>query len=271
MKIRLLAPFIIMTSLVLFVALACGTSTTIQPTNPPAISTQVVKPTIQIDIPTQLVLPTNPPAVPTQVIIPPTLLPPTPTPYPDYFTESFLGDLSLWPHNVTLGDETKFSDSQTGKGLRVELEDPDLYVYYLYDPITYQDVRLDLTYKNLAHNSNNINLVCRSSSDGWFEFTVQNDGLYQIWVYDGTGDDGYVMLSSGGSTAIRAGQQENEISATCVGNTLTLYINGSQVRRITDTRYFFSEGQIGFGVNISPNNPVTPVIVEFESLSISQP
>jgi len=259
MKIRLLFPFIALAGLVLFIGLACGTSTTIQPTNP-------------ITIPTHVVQPTNPPASPTQMIIPiPTPLPPTATPYPDFFTESFQGDLSLWPHNVTLGDEAKFSDSQTANGLLVQLNDPNLYVYYFYSPITYQDVRLDLMYTNLAHNSNNINLICRNSNAGRFEFTVQNDGLYQIWAYDGTGGSGYVLLADGGSTAIRSGQQQNEITATCVGNTLTLYINGSQVRRITDNRFFFTGGQIGFGVNISFNNPVTPVIVEFESLTISRP
>jgi hypothetical protein len=164
-----------------------------------------------------------------------------------------------------------FKESQTSNGLRVQLDDPNLYVYYYYTPVTYEDVRLDLTFTNLAHNSNNINLMCRNSTSGRFEFTVQNDGLYQIWAYDGTGGNGYVELADGGSTAIRSGQQQNEITVTCIGNNLSLYINGSLVKSIKDNRFFFSDGQVGFGVNISPTNLVTPVIVEFDSLTISQP
>ncbi|MGZ6345956.1 MAG: hypothetical protein ACXWNC_00080 [Anaerolineales bacterium] len=267
MKFCLFYPFVILASLVLLVGMACSlsTATPIPPTLTVALPTQMVAPpTNPPAFPTQLIPPTNPPATPTN-------LAPTATPFPSYFTETFQGDLSQWPYDVYLGDATKFSESQSSNGLHVELNDPDLYVYYYYSPVTYQDVTLDLTYTNLAHNSNNINLVCRNSKSGRFEFTVQNDGLYQIWAYDGTGGNGYVELADGGSTAIRSGQQQNQISAACVGNNLTLYINGSLVKSIKDTRFFFTEGEVGFGVNISPSNPVTPVIVDFESLTISQP
>jgi len=267
MKPRLFPPFVFLAGLVLLVGMACSLSTTtpIPPTVTVVVPTQVVAPpTKPPTFPTQVIPPTNPPAIPTH-------LPPTATPFPAYFTETFQGDLSQWPYDVYLGDATKFSESQTSDGLHVELDDPNLYVYYYYTPVTYQDVTLDLTYTNLAHNSNNINLVCRNSKSGRFEFTVQNDGLYQIWAYDGTGGNGYVELADGGSTAIRSGQQQNQITAACVGNNLTLYINGSLVKSITDTRFFFSEGEVGFGVNISPSNQVTPVIVDFESLTISQP
>ena len=254
MKIRIISPFIVLICLVLFVGMACGTYSTVPPTNPVEMPTHKINPTL-----TQL----PPNELPTQFL-------PTETQYPDFFTETFRGDLSLWPYDVTNGDESKFSESQTENGLQVQLDDPDLYVYYYYAPVTYRDVRLDLANTNLGHNSNNINLVCRNSSKGRYEFTVQNDGLYQIWAYDGTSGN-FDMLADGGSTAIRIGAQKNEITVFCIGNTLTLFINGSQVRQITDDHYFFTEGQVGFGVNISPSNPVTPVIVEFESLTISQP
>ncbi len=266
MNLRLLSPFILLTGLVLLVGLACGISTNTTPTVPVEIPTRVIsQPTNPPVFPTNVVQPTHPPAIPTPMPSP------TATSVPAYFSEIFQGDLSMWPYDVYLGDPTKFSESQSANGLHVELDDPNLYVYYYYTPITYQDVRLDLIFTNLAHNSNNINLVCRNSSSGRYEFTVQNDGLYQIWVYDGTGGNGYVEIADGGSTAIRSGQQENEITATCIGTNLTLYINGSLVKSVTENRFFFTEGQIGFGVNISPTNQVTPVIVDFKSLTISQP
>jgi hypothetical protein len=250
MKKFFLSSFIVPTILVLITGIACSASTIIsQPTNTPtatllSTSTRTSHPTSK---------------------------PPTATPYPDFFTETFLGDLHNWSRNITQGDSSLFSRTQTDNGLRLQLDDPNLYVYYYYDPFTYQNVRLDLKYKNLGHNSNNINLVCRNSEDGWYEFTVQNDGLYQIWAFDDIGDRNYVMLASGGSTAIRSGYQENEIAVTCIGNTLTLYINGEKIKSISDNQFVFSTGLVGFGVNISFYNPVTPVIVELESLTISQP
>lgn len=263
MKTRLALPFIVLAVLVLVVGLACGTTTTIvvtatqQPLPPP---TQAQFPT-QAELLTQAPLPTHA-QLPTQA--------PTNVPAPDFFTETFQGDLSLWPYSVTIGDPSKFTEAQTSNGLRLTLDDPKLYVYYYYDPYLYQDVRLDLTFTNKGHNSNNINLVCRSSTDGRYEFTVQNDGLWQIWIYDAL-QNNYVMVADGGSTAIRSGQQENIVTATCIGDALTLYINGVKAKSVTDTQYNFSKGQIGFGINISPSNPVTPVIVDIASLAISQP
>jgi hypothetical protein len=264
MNHRLFSPFLILAGLVLLVGMACGMSTPPAPTVPPAVPTQ---PAVQ---------PTNPPAIPTQVV--PTNSPaiqPTVTAAPasaqDYFTETFQGDLSLWPSDVTQGDSSKFQQSQTSNGLHVQLDDPKLYVYYYYTPVTYQDVRLDLTYTNLAHNSNNINLICRKSSSGWYEFTVQNDGLWQIWAYDIITGQDYVMLADGGSTAIRSGRQQNEITATCIGEKLNLYINGTLVKSLPYNQFYLNDGEIGFGVNISPNNEVTPVIVDFTSLAISKP
>lgn len=265
MKLRLLSPFMILACVVVFVGIACGTSPAPTQSLPAAIPTQVA------------VQPTNPPAQPPQAVAPtnqpanPTSMPTTSATQLDYFTETFQGDISLWTRDISEGDSSKFSESQTSNGLHVELNDPNLYVYYSYSPFTYQDVRLDLTYTNLAHNSNNINLVCRKSSSGWYEFTVQNDGLWQIWAYDIITGQKYVMLADGGSTAILPGRQQNEITATCIGEKLTLYINGTLVKSLPYNQFFLSEGEIGFGVNISPDNQVTPVIVDFESLTISQP
>jgi hypothetical protein len=67
------------------------------------------------------------------------------------------------------------------------------------------------------------------------------------------------------------GQASNEVTAACTGNKLILLINGVETRTVTDTQYFLGEGRVGFGVNISALNPVTPVIVSFDSFTIAQP
>jgi hypothetical protein len=79
------------------------------------------------------------------------------------------------------------------------------------------------------------------------------------------------MLWSGGSMDINTGQASNTFSIFCDGNRLGLFINGHETKLITDNQYFLPAGQVGFGVNVSPSNPVIPVIVGFESITIGEP
>jgi len=267
MKIRALLPFLALAGLILSVGLACSTSTTptVAPTNPPPV---VVQPTeaqpVQVK-PTQ--------AKPVQV--PPTEVPPaTEVPTveaPAFFTDHFDGDLSNWKYWIFSGDENKLTISNDNSRIITQLDDPKLAVYFFYDPYIYTDVALELVAENRGVNSNNINLVCRYSEEGWYEFTVQNDGLYSIWAYDEIGGSGYNQLYSGGSTAIKQGKDVNDIQVICSGTTLALYINGAETRSIEEKRFKLRDGQIGFGVNISASNPVTPVKVEFDSITIAQP
>jgi len=79
---------------------------------------------------------------------------------------------------------------------------------------------------------------------------------------------GYNLLYNGGSLAIKAGQVTNTYTAVCQGNDLALYVNGTQVQTINDTKFNFTEGTIGIGAS-SPQN--SPVDVQFESVTVSQP
>lgn len=257
MKFRIYYPFLAFTGLILIVGLACGT-------------TPVVTPTAIPSLPARSPIQPPPPTQTSTFQLAPTSKPidtPLATEAPDFFTEDFSGDLSNWTYEVFTGDENQLTISTDQGGIVTRLDDVDLAVYFYYDPYLYNDVILDLMYRNQGRNSNNVNVVCRRSDAGWYEFTVQNDGLYQIWVYSA----GYHLLADGASTAINIGQDSNEITVGCVGNTLSLFINSVETRTIQDTVYFLGQGQVAFGVNISPSNPVTPVIVSFDSFTIAQP
>jgi hypothetical protein len=260
-KFRTYFPFLALVMLVLTVGLTCATPTIATPTAIPQPPTQppILPPTFP---PSPTLAPTFPPrpiSVPTDT--------PAQTEALDYFTDDFSGDLSNWTYYVATGDENKMTLSTDQGGIVTRLDDVNLAVYFYYDPFVYNDVILQLIYRNQGRNSNNVNIVCRYSDTGWYEFTVQNDGLYQIWVHT----DDYYLLANGGSTAIQMGQASNEITVACAGNKLILLINGVETRTVTDTKYFLGKGQVGFGVNISPLNPVTPVIVSFDSFTIAPP
>jgi len=266
MKRNVLKPFVFIALLVLVVGMACGIDfgTKTQEPPPPA---PVIQPTQQsepIQQPT-VVLPTQPP--------PPTAtLPPPPSPF---FKEEFDSDvLGDWTDFIITGDSK--SDEKKAKfyvengKLTFDLQDENLYSYLIFDKQSYEDVRVELSADNRGKNSNNISLICRYSNNGWYEFSVRNDGLFQIWAYDSTGavHKGYNLINSGGSNAIKMGKETNVYAISCLGNHLALYINGEETASFTEKRFSFKDGKVG--INVSSLWTI-PVIVDIDYFDIQAP
>jgi hypothetical protein len=146
----------------------------------------------------------------------------------------------------------------------------DIYSYVTYKPYTYTGVKISVIADNRGKNTNNVSLICRKSSEGWYEFNMYNSGLYNILAYDATGAvaKGYNRIFNGASLAIKQGKDINTYTATCSGNTLTLTINGVEVKTIKDLKFNFREGQVGFGVS---SFNITPILVDIDSFTVSQP
>jgi hypothetical protein len=251
----------VLAGLILLVGLACGTVTT--PTAQPPIQIQPTQPPpIQIQ-------PTQPPPVQIQPTEPPTEAPTeAPSESPDYFTEDFDGLIPDWTYFLMSGDENKMT-LESGNGILLfDLKGEDLWVYLLYDPYTYTDVRIDARVENRGFNTNNVSLICRYDEKyGWYEFNIANNGLYWIYAYDEITKE-FQELYNGGSTAIRSGKEVNEYTAICKGNTLALYINGVEAHTITEKRFVFRDGQVGISTS---SFDVLPIIVEWDWVTISEP
>jgi hypothetical protein len=216
--------------------------------------------------------PTNIPFTPTPSLTPvPTA---TDTQAQDFFTDTFDGNMD----NYTVENRKKGSD---GSKMDVNIKDGSmvfdlkgnrLYVYVTYKLFKYTDVKVSMTAANLGKNNNNVTLYCRESSDGWYEFDIANNGLYWIYAYSTTGagaaTKGWNTMFNGGSTKIKQGMAINEYAASCVGDMLTLTINGTEVKTIRDTMFNFREGTVGFGVS---SFEVTPILINVDEFTISQP
>jgi hypothetical protein len=115
--------------------------------------------------------------------------------------------------------------------------------------------------ENRGRNSNNVTLVCRYSEDNdtWYEFNISNGGEY--WIYAHV--DGFQTVANGGSTAVRQGRDTNTYAATCIGNELTLYINGVEVNSVNENIHGLSEGQVGFGVSSFDILPIEVAVSSF--------
>lgn len=96
-------------------------------------------------------------------------------------------------------------------------------------------VEVDAT-KNGGPDQNDFGVICRyTDTDNFYYFQVTSDGLAVIGKVTGgdqtkiSGDD----FES--SSAVNTGSATNHIRGDCVGSTLTLYVNGTQVTSATDS------------------------------------
>ena len=268
MKRKVLSPFFFVAALVLTVGMACSLfnfgTTPAEPTSLPVI--QPTQQNVPLQQPTpQQVLPTEPP--------PPTAtVPPPPSPFfKEEFDTDVLGD---WTNFVFTGDAKsdrgKAKYSIENGNLVFDLTDNYLYSYLIYDKQSYEDVRVEVSATNRGKNNNNVSLICRYSEDGWYEFNIASNGLFNIFAYDATGavHKGYNALYTDGSNAIKIGKETNVYVVVCSGKMLKLYINGEESASITESKYGFSRGNVG--ISISSFN-VYPIIVDIDYFDIQVP
>ncbi|MBK8417821.1 hypothetical protein [Candidatus Villigracilis saccharophilus] len=260
MQIKAMKPVIFLLAILTLASLACSVDLFGTPTPAPALEVPSTEASAQPEQPAA----TTEPQQPT-------------TNAQQFYTEEFDSESESWQYLVVNGSNKKIVNGIVGLmsvrpigGLLIfDLQGPSAWVYATYEPYTYTDVRLDIRTNNRGSNNNNISLICRKSDAGWFEFDIANNGLYEILFGKIVGDSvEYTPIADGGSSRIKTGMAENEYGITCLGNTLTLYINGEEARRLEDKKYLLPEGKVGLAVSSFRDAPVT---VDFFWAKISQP
>ena len=214
----------------------------------------------------------------TQPMDAPTLVPVMVTPFEDeeeepiqqsgspYYTEEFdVEKLNTWFPMITYGDEKSVGMFTKRGKLVFTIDATDTYAYLINEAYQYQDVVLDTQIENRGVNTNNVSLVCRLNDEGWYEYTIKNNGYYELWMF--TNDDGYELLHKGGSKYIRTGQSINQYTVICEGNELTLYINGVDTHTQIDKTLRY-EGMVGVAVS---STYAIPVEVEFDYFTVMEP
>jgi hypothetical protein len=257
---KALKPFLFIVTLVLAVGLACAFGSTPEPTAVPPTDVPTALPE-----PTQAPEPTKEPEATATTESAPAAS--------DFYREEFDGDTSNFTyfefHEAFANKPTDKDIIPTTKDgyLVFDLKKPNKWVFVTYDPYKYTDVRLDLKADNRGKNNNNVGLICRYSDEGFYFFSIANNGLYWIWAYVNA-DGKFYLIVNGGSNLIKQGKDTNAYTAICNGNELTLGVNGTEVKTITDTKYKLRDGKVGFGVL---SFDVTPILVEVDYFDISKP
>jgi hypothetical protein len=266
---KVLRPFVFIAGFILLVGLACSINMGDSPAQPaqpeqPGQPAQPAQPEPAQPEPTEPE-PAQPDPTPEPMATPE---PPAPTSQ-EFFTEEFDSDPG-WYYEVVVGhtdSEAKNATYQFDFGRMIfDITDRDLYSYYIYEGMVYQDTRLDIRLENRGVNSQQVSLVCRMSDEGWYEFAVQSDGLWELYAVS----DGYNLIANGGSTAIRQGKEVNEYTFICDDNKLSFFINGVEPKGSphTDRKYVLRRGTVGFAVS---SLRATPVKIEIDWFQVSPP
>ncbi len=164
-----------------------------------------------------------------------------------------------WGLRVITGLEEQLILSQMGGKLRLRTLPPnDVNFIFLNKNNDYKDVIVQAEVENDGPIDNGYSLICRATEEGWYEFRISSSGYYELIRFDqykkNEGKNAYTNLLEKrfNSTLIKGGLDKNVFSLSCVGSTISAFINGDQLYykklplAIEDSTY--GEGTIGFGI-----------------------
>ncbi len=184
----------------------------------------------------------------------------TPAPAPRTFQEDFQGGLGQWSF-LQVDNGSTAPDPRLSAGyLRFDLTGTNQWLYALYAPHNYTDVRVDASIA-FGSGNNAAGVVCRySKANGWYEFNIYPDQTYVLlygqWLAPGVAR--YTPLFRSSSEKIRA--DENDIGLLCQGNVLTPFINGVQLRQRPENTFGLTNGQVGLSAASFETAPISILV-----------
>jgi hypothetical protein len=205
----------------------------------------------------------------------PSPLPPSPTatltrePPVRVFTEDFDSMPAQWSFLEANADQPTAPPQTDGGFLRFDLDTPNQWMYGIYDPFEYADVRVDTAAQVQGGEYATPGVVCRyDKKKGWYELDVLDGQTYVIlfgqWLADGVAR--YTPLVRAQSEKIQAGA--NEIGLLCEGDTLTPFINGTQLRRRQETMFALTSGKVGLAASAFEK---VPAVIAYDWVKVSEP
>jgi hypothetical protein len=163
--------------------------------------------------------------------------------YQDDFSNPRSGwDVGGREGGITLGYE--------GGTYRIYLPEDDSS-WESYADLEVSDIALDVDVARFrGPKDGKYGVTCRAGDVGAYVFWITGAGYYGLGkvYYTQTNDveDEYVDLDEGDDRVLRTGLEFNRLCVTCVGQTLTMYLNGYKVLQADDDE--FDSGDIGLMV-----------------------
>jgi len=203
-----------------------------------------------------------------------------------------LAFVSLACQAVTLSDRSgaskvlfqdDFSDSSSGwtqgedgSGI-AEYQNGDFRIYVATDLSgklsilrlqPFADVRIEVdATKTAGPDDNDFGIICRYvDENNFYFFEISSDGYYGIGKYKNNQLQLIDIEQMQSSEAILQGVATNHLRADCVGTSLTLYANGTQLARVIDTD--FGSGNVGL---IAGTFETPGADISFDNFTVMKP
>ena len=179
------------------------------------------------------------------------------------FSDDFSDPSSGWNQVTAPGGESIYLDG----AYRIFVNQPNVDIWSK-PGRSFQDVRVEVdAFKVGGERDNRFGVLCRAiDDDSFYTFIVSSDGYYGIGLIDGQAYQLLGMDALQPSEAINLGSASNHIRADCVGDTLTLTVNGVQLAQVKDTR--FSSGDVGL---IAGTYDTPGTDIRFDDFIVYQP
>lgn len=159
-----------------------------------------------------------------------------------YFQDDFSNNTTGWP--TVRSDEgiTDYENAVYRIFLNTANQD-----YFATPGLSFpSDVRVEVDATKVAgSDDNDLGVICRyQDNDNLYLFVMSSDGYVGImkWVGGSLESIGAETLIE--NSAVNMGNAHNHIGAECIGNTLTMYVNGQQVASVQDSS-FTDGGDVG--------------------------
>jgi len=198
----------------------------------------------------------------------------TPTPKPPaggssqqiLFKDDFSDTSSGWDRTT---NDYGTSDYYNG-GYRINVLKTDSFFFANPSQSLQNDVRVEVDATKIGGPDDNaFGVQCRYQDvDNYYFFYISSDGYVGIGI-DNAGSKTILSSSDGNMTSdsnIKQGAATNHLRADCVGSTLTLYVNGTQVATASDST--FTGGDVGL---IAKTFKVTGTDILFTNFFVYKP
>ena len=154
------------------------------------------------------------------------------------YQEEFTDNTSGWDR---IANDGGIMDYDSG-GYRILVRQPKLNFWSTPDK-NFGDVRVEADVTKLnGPDENRAGLICRYQNGDYYFFIISSDGFYTVGKFIG----GQTLLL--GQEQMQVSElilpnSMNHVRADCIGNTLTFYVNFSQVASVQDSD--FPNGDVG--------------------------
>ena len=134
--------------------------------------------------------------------------------------------------------------------------------------LNFQDVRVEVKATKIAGpDDNDFGVICRYQDvENFYFMIVSSDGYYGIGAVEA--GEQYLIGTEELFTSeeINQGDASNDLRGDCVGDKLTLYVNGTQLHQVQDST--FTSGDVGL---IAGSFDTVGVDIEFDNFKVLKP